>query len=405
MIQFAQPIFLWALAGLVIPIAIHLLSRKEGKVVKMGSVRHLRETSTQQFRGIKLNEILLLALRCLLITLFIFLLSGLHWKDENSKRWLVVEKGLERNPIAEKMMDSLKAQGYEMHWLQKDFPLEKVDIEKKRINYWQMVEDLQNQNLEQAVVFSQSRMEDFKGMRIAIASTIRWITLPSEPTEFIAEAIQTPEHILIRRGHSQADVTKFETQQVNTVPDSIELKSQQICNVFIVSDPEFENDSRMLKAALTAISKTLPIKINITESSTEKNLSTSSNWIFWLSNKKAISDTNRLISYQPKSSNDLIERITKNQWAFTKRLTIEIARKENLTLQLASLFVNEKEKWNRISDKDRRVISDSLLFSNKKYESVEAKVSLTSPAINQPLLLLFLLILLAERLIAYKRNQ
>jgi hypothetical protein len=51
MIQFAQPIFLWALTALAVPIGIHLLSRKEGKVVKMGSLRHLRETSTQQFKG------------------------------------------------------------------------------------------------------------------------------------------------------------------------------------------------------------------------------------------------------------------------------------------------------------------------------------------------------------------
>ncbi|MBP9924506.1 MAG: BatA domain-containing protein, partial [Cyclobacteriaceae bacterium] len=75
MIQFAQPIFLWALTALAIPIGIHLLSRKEGKVVKMGSLRHLRETSTQQFKGIKLNELLLLALRCLLIILFVGLLA------------------------------------------------------------------------------------------------------------------------------------------------------------------------------------------------------------------------------------------------------------------------------------------------------------------------------------------
>jgi hypothetical protein len=77
MIQFAQPIFLWALTALAVPIGIHLLSRKEGKVVKMGSLRHLRETSTKQFKGIKLNELLLLALRCLLIILFVSLLAGL----------------------------------------------------------------------------------------------------------------------------------------------------------------------------------------------------------------------------------------------------------------------------------------------------------------------------------------
>ena len=65
--QFAQPIFLWALAGLSVPIAIHLLSKKEGKVIRLGSLRHVREKSTQQFKSIRLNEWLLLALRCLIV--------------------------------------------------------------------------------------------------------------------------------------------------------------------------------------------------------------------------------------------------------------------------------------------------------------------------------------------------
>ena len=39
-----------------VPVAIHLLSRKEGKVIKVGSLRHLRETTTRQFRSLKPNE-------------------------------------------------------------------------------------------------------------------------------------------------------------------------------------------------------------------------------------------------------------------------------------------------------------------------------------------------------------
>ena len=121
MIQFAQPVFLWALAGLAVPIGIHLLSRKEGKVLMMGSLRHLRATSTQQFRGIKLNELVLLVLRCLLIVLFIFLLSGFHFGSEHNRRWLVVEPGLETNLAVKKNMDSLTAQGYEV-LAAKEFP-------------------------------------------------------------------------------------------------------------------------------------------------------------------------------------------------------------------------------------------------------------------------------------------
>ena len=76
-----QSAWLWGLVALALPVAIHLLSRKEGRVVPLGSLRHLRETTSQQFRGIKLNEYLLLALRILLLILFVLLLAGLFWKN------------------------------------------------------------------------------------------------------------------------------------------------------------------------------------------------------------------------------------------------------------------------------------------------------------------------------------
>jgi Aerotolerance regulator N-terminal len=402
--QFTHPIFLWALAGLSVPIAIHLLSRKEGMVIKMGSLRHLQETSTQQFKGIKLNEIVLLVLRCLLILLFVFLLSGLHWKNESNKRWVIVEKGAEQNTNAAKFIDSLKAQGFEMHWLQKNFPSEETIVEKANVNYWQLMEELEKLKLERAVVFSQSRLENFKGSRQAIDSAIQWITLPTKPNDFIVEAVQTPNQFLIRRGHSQADVTSFETQQIKTVPDSIEPKPPSIYRVAILSEPEFDNDKRIVKAALNAIAKTLFVTINVVEESADKL--SPADWIINLTNKQIFkADTAKLIFYQLNQSNQLIEQVGKNQWAFTKHLTVEAARNENLSLQLASIMLNEKEKWKQVAHQDRRVLPDSILLNEKKTTTMEAKASALPTTLNRPLLLLFLLILLIERVLAYKRNQ
>src|SRR5258706_563824 len=96
---FANPIFLWSLLGLSIPITIHLLSRKEGKIIRIGSIRHIQETSTQQFKGVKLNEILLLILRCAMIIVFSLLLSGLQCTGIQKEKWVVVERSLENQQI------------------------------------------------------------------------------------------------------------------------------------------------------------------------------------------------------------------------------------------------------------------------------------------------------------------
>ncbi|MEJ0032271.1 MAG: BatA domain-containing protein [Bacteroidota bacterium] len=82
---FVNPSYLWALASLAIPIAIHLLSRKEGKVIRVGSLRHVEESNTSQFKSIRLNEILLLLLRCLMISLVVLFMSGAQCSGTSGK--------------------------------------------------------------------------------------------------------------------------------------------------------------------------------------------------------------------------------------------------------------------------------------------------------------------------------
>ena len=221
MIQFAQPIFLWALTALAVPIGIHLLSRKEGKVVKMGSLRHLRETSTQQFKGIKLNELLLLALRCLLIILFVGLLAGFQWSSTDAKKWVLVEPGLENHPRVKQVIDSLEANGFEGRWLQGGFPL----LEQQQVgevNYWRAIDDLNNENVSRAIVFSRSTIKDFEGMRPEMNSVITWVSIPDGPSEFVLQALKKNENqFLIRKGIATSEKISFTTEQALALPDSL----------------------------------------------------------------------------------------------------------------------------------------------------------------------------------------
>lgn len=405
--QFAQPIMLWALAGLSIPIAIHLLSRKEGKVIYLGSLRHLSETSTQQFRGIKLNEILLLVLRSLLIILFVLLISGLHFINSGDKRWLLVEKDIEKDPAALKLIDSLKAQGFEWHGLQKGFPTEKVLKEDRFINHWQTITSLQQQELDQAIVLSHSRVEDFKGVRQALGKNIQWITFQTFPNNFVVEAIeQSPERVLVRSGHSESDYTSFETIVATTpLSDSIPVKKTPTISIALVSDSEFEHDKQMIKAVLDAIVKTLPIIIDVRETNPAAVSALSSDWVFWLSTKSvSVRDSIKVISYGSKPSNQIVTRIRENHWTINRRLTIETVRQENLTLRLANILVDEKEKWKQIASHDRRSLPDSILFSGVTSSSIDAEAGVTPP-LNKYLLIFFLILLVAERFISYQRNQ
>src|SRR6187551_2959627 len=164
--QFLNPIWLWGLTGLLIPIGIHMLSRKEGKVIRVGSVRHLEETSTRQFRKIRLNEVVLLALRCLLITLIVLLLSGLSFNRYNTNdiNYVLLEKGMENERDFKPLVDSLKEKGFEARWLANGFPLlEDSAVIDSKSNYWSLIESMTNEQAQQIVVLSYNYVNGFKG--------------------------------------------------------------------------------------------------------------------------------------------------------------------------------------------------------------------------------------------------
>ena len=66
MLQLLNPIWLFAIGGIVIPLIIHLWNIKKGKTLKVGSISLLGESSRQSAKSLKLIDLLLLFLRCLL---------------------------------------------------------------------------------------------------------------------------------------------------------------------------------------------------------------------------------------------------------------------------------------------------------------------------------------------------
>lgn len=119
--QFLYPIGLLALAGLIIPLIIHLWNVKQGKTLKIGSIALLGESSRASSKSFKINDWLLLLLRCLLLVLLVFLLAQPYLKKNtsgNSKNgWILIDKATFQQVFIsnKKTIDSLLKKGYEIH--------------------------------------------------------------------------------------------------------------------------------------------------------------------------------------------------------------------------------------------------------------------------------------------------
>jgi hypothetical protein len=75
MMQFLQPSLLWGTLAVAIPIAIHLWHQKKGRTIAWAATQWLFEKSQQSQRGLRLDQLLLLALRCLILIVLALLLS------------------------------------------------------------------------------------------------------------------------------------------------------------------------------------------------------------------------------------------------------------------------------------------------------------------------------------------
>jgi hypothetical protein len=64
---FAHPAYLWGLAALALPILVHLFNRRRPRPLAFGAIEFVLRSQQRRVRRLRLRQILLLALRCLLI--------------------------------------------------------------------------------------------------------------------------------------------------------------------------------------------------------------------------------------------------------------------------------------------------------------------------------------------------
>ena len=67
MLQFAHPLYLWGLLAVGLPILVHLFNQRRPRPLAFGAIEFVLRSQRQKARRLRLRQILLLALRCLLI--------------------------------------------------------------------------------------------------------------------------------------------------------------------------------------------------------------------------------------------------------------------------------------------------------------------------------------------------
>jgi hypothetical protein len=416
--SFLNPIYLWALLGLLVPIAIHLWSKKEGKTIKVGSIELLRESESKQTSSIKPNELWLLLLRMLVISLVTLILAEpqLKLKSKNAAVTYLIEPSLLKLEKASSILNSIDDSG-NIKLLMPNFPeLTNINLENvttKTPNYWQLAEEMQNIASDSIVVYTKALASGFKGMRPSIHKNIEWILIDTEESieKLPIKATKIDTNVELLTMFSTDKNTSFEKILVKEsdydVAD-LEIVTKNPVKILLFYEDVFTNDSRFLEASLSAASIHINRTFDITKTQETQDLNFESfDVVIWLAkNNQVPNGINKLLEYKSDNlSNSLIvESSTKNQFYLTTHLNTENSVENHLPEQLLNIL-NLNTGLNKvIQENDKRVFSKAELLPTFATSKSKDKSS-NYLSISKWLWLILGITLLGERFLASYRKQ
>jgi hypothetical protein len=342
--QLTQTIWLWALAGIAVPIIIHLWNVKQGKTLKVGSIIFLTESARSHSTSLKLSELLLLLLRCLLLIILALLLTKPFWEEEvdiaKEKGWILIEQNEVKSAYQKHkpQIDSLIKSGFAFHYFNPGFEKTQFDVAlknesspntKTKNSHWGLLKEL-NQKIPAKLpvyLYTNNQLQHFSGQRPNLDLNLNWLTYTSADTTstWIEDAFETTtdsirivvgnssptgtyyihQNITYQTSNQNFDVTiesgktlvLYKDSTSGSLKNTIEVDTTT--NVVTIYTDKFATDAQYAKAAIDAIRDFTRRKIKTSIIGNAQAIP-ESNWLFWLSENEIPSTfkTNNTFIYQ-----------------------------------------------------------------------------------------------------------
>ncbi len=428
---FTNATYLWGLLGLLLPLAIHLWSRKKLKTIKVGSIKLLQASEPKQTSSIRINELWLLFLRLLTVLLLVLILAEprITSVKENLTIQYLIEPSLLNDERLSSILDSIPKEAVRI--LETRFPKwDDYDVVKpsKALNYWQLAQQMKSLPADSIVVFSKGLVKGIKGARPIIQANTRWIVIePDLGTEKAIAVRQKDASVEVLSISNDERTLSFKKKRITSASDLVEinlkgdsirlkahgsedwmlLKKNNPIRICIVNTDSLLEQISYFKAAYRGISKFLdrPLEIDSFENLDSIKLD-DYHTIISFENTELIHAKVNQLRYQPNEfANQLIENgPAKNIFHLTELLNSENIIKEYLPVKLWSLLDLNTDLEYVINANDRRVVSEKEL-QPLTYDGERLKSTIATLQLTPWLWLFFILVILVERILAKLRKQ
>lgn len=415
---FLNPLYLYGLFGLLVPIAIHIWSKKEGRLIRVGSTQFFPEAESKQSSSLHLNEIWLLILRLLLICtlVFIFAQPMIPSSQQQSEQLAFISPKLKNHKQALAFKDSLVNQGYSLKWFTPGFPDIDEEVQTADTTYfWQLLSDLEELQIANSVIVCNVKLKDVVGKRPRLNTQHSFVHFSTnDANTFLVEAINNDEGAFkVIEGKSSGQVTVFEDYisdgnkvtlekgilTVEGIQNSVSVLSDTL-SITIRNEDKYKKDAFFISSAIKTIQAYTKWLIVL---SNDDN----ADWLIWLSDSElpkgefahvlrinTMYNSDKLIAYD----------IDQSEHVLTKRLTSDIVVKENLVVGLLHLLRQNhfNEAATIANQYDARMVDERQIQPKLKASTeITQKRSSVAPYLWWLLIVLFIV----ERLVAMIRKQ
>ena len=454
---FSNPTYLWALLGILVPLAIHLWSRRDARTIKVGSIALLEASDAVRSRSLYPSEWVLLLLRMLIIALLALLLAGpqLSPKKGSVRMVYVAEASLVEEGLLNGILDSLE-NGAELRILQMGLPKWDPDAYVSEVpDYWQLVPELNALQADSIVVFARAYAKGLKSSRPETASHIHWLAVTGETQrELPLWAYGDNEKVWLfnlRTGPDRSSLERVRLEsssgayRIDEQGDSLRLGEGENTRavpfqkatpllVHLFAEESLESDRQYMEAALSAVSRYLDLPVEVLtgmpgkgldnfSQNTSNGTSTDRNpdLTIWLSPRPVPEGLGRTLIWaeDPLSAHLIEPGPTADMYHLTQRLNAENSVSERLTENLIPLLLPMKDANEELLRADIRQVEATFLSvpgsqtesnvapeeRNDNKKKKRSKDPGEEDSDDAPLWILLLLLLSAERLLALKRNQ
>ena len=434
--SFINPIWLYGLLGLSIPLLIHLWSKKEGKTIKVGSIQFFPESETRQSSKLHLNEIFLLILRSLIVALLVMLIAQpiLISSKKRDRTTVLIAPNLLQDEQIGAVLDTILSGDYNVKLLTAglpDYDADQTIHETDGDEYWQLMPEIENLASDEIIVFANNSLASFKGKVPTSSKQLNWYAIPPKNKVFQvlkATVFEGEYHVLLGEfGEMETKVDRLTFTSQNEV-DNLQFRSDngalqlkhisqenwvtideaELTNVSINYDEEFLVDAQLLAAAFRAIHETngIPIQVDLVLISTEESASTNAEIQVWLTNKEVVySNQGKTLIYSNIIyENSLIKLADlSNQYWLTRRLTVANMTTDDLPEELVQNLFQDDELNEQISALDQRTIAAQMI----KPISVAAGTNGAKEQLAIPhyYWIIFMSLMAIERFVSSKRKQ